>query len=53
MVRKLVSKLDRIYSNHKLTRIIELWGWVTPSGYCKNGVCYASITALGDPAYKS
>ncbi|KAH7043355.1 hypothetical protein B0J12DRAFT_200045 [Macrophomina phaseolina] len=31
---------------------VELWGWLTPSGYCKGGVCVASINALGDPAYK-
>ncbi|KAF4303601.1 hypothetical protein GTA08_BOTSDO09536 [Botryosphaeria dothidea] len=31
---------------------LELWGWLTPSGYCKNGVCVASLDALGDPAYR-
>ncbi|KNG51976.1 p-type ATPase [Stemphylium lycopersici] len=30
---------------------LELWGWLTPSGYCQNGVCTASITAVGDPMY--
>ncbi|CAN9146016.1 unnamed protein product [Alternaria sp. RS040] len=30
---------------------VELWGWATPSGYCQNGVCTASITAVGDPMY--
>ncbi|KAI4673448.1 uncharacterized protein J4E84_011067 [Alternaria hordeiaustralica] len=30
---------------------IELWGWATPAGYCQNGVCTASITAVGDPMY--
>ncbi|KAI4944998.1 hypothetical protein J4E91_008343 [Alternaria rosae] len=30
---------------------VELWGWLTPAGYCKDGVCTASITALGDPMY--
>ncbi|KAH6860615.1 hypothetical protein BKA58DRAFT_448249 [Alternaria rosae] len=30
---------------------VELWGWLTPAGYCQNGVCTASITAVGDPMY--
>ncbi|KAL1799416.1 hypothetical protein ACET3X_003453 [Alternaria dauci] len=30
---------------------VELWGWLTPAGYCRDGVCYASITAIGDPMY--
>ncbi|CAN9153873.1 unnamed protein product [Alternaria alternata] len=30
---------------------VELWGWATPAGYCQNGVCTASITAVGDPMY--
>ncbi|KAI4714292.1 hypothetical protein J4E89_001742 [Alternaria sp. Ai002NY15] len=30
---------------------VELWGWLTPAGYCKDGVCTASITAIGDPMY--
>lgn len=30
---------------------IQLWGWATPSGYCKNGTCSGSVTILGDPAY--
>ncbi|OJD35325.1 p-type atpase [Diplodia corticola] len=29
----------------------ELWGWMTPSGYCSDGTCYASLNALGDPMY--
>ncbi|CAN9345661.1 unnamed protein product [Alternaria alternata] len=30
---------------------VELWGWLTPAGYCKDGVCVASISAIGDPMY--
>ncbi|RYN94949.1 hypothetical protein AA0120_g4036 [Alternaria tenuissima] len=30
---------------------VQLWGWATPAGYCQNGVCTASITAVGDPMY--
>ncbi|KNG45740.1 hypothetical protein TW65_07486 [Stemphylium lycopersici] len=30
---------------------VELWGWLTPAGYCKEGVCTASISAFGDPMY--
>ncbi|KAH4912909.1 hypothetical protein HBI80_000380 [Parastagonospora nodorum] len=30
---------------------LELWGWLTPSGYCKGGICTASIEAFGDPMY--
>jgi hypothetical protein len=37
--------------SYALTRIPELWGWLTPAGHCDNGVCYGSITTLGDPAY--
>ncbi|KAG9193614.1 hypothetical protein G6011_03649 [Alternaria panax] len=37
-----------IFTNGKQ---VELWGWLTPSGYCKDGVCTASISALGDPMY--
>ncbi|EUC46255.1 hypothetical protein COCMIDRAFT_93296 [Bipolaris oryzae ATCC 44560] len=37
-----------IFTNGKQ---IELWGWVTPSGYCKDGICVASISAFGDPMY--
>ncbi|KAL3418482.1 hypothetical protein PVAG01_10198 [Phlyctema vagabunda] len=32
-------------------RQIELWGWLTPAGYCGGGVCTGSLTALGDPMY--
>ncbi|KAL6706177.1 hypothetical protein ACN47E_006093 [Coniothyrium glycines] len=32
-------------------RQVELWGWITPAGYCQNGVCTASIKAIGDPMY--
>ncbi|KAF5846369.1 hypothetical protein GGP41_003826 [Bipolaris sorokiniana] len=32
-------------------RQVELWGWITPAGYCKDGICVASITAVGDPMY--
>jgi hypothetical protein len=34
-----------------LTRFLALWGWATPTGYCDKGICYGSLTALGDPAY--
>ncbi|KAH7084870.1 hypothetical protein BKA63DRAFT_484890 [Paraphoma chrysanthemicola] len=30
---------------------LELWGWITPAGYCSGGVCTASIQAFGDPMY--
>ncbi|KAH3907182.1 hypothetical protein HBI56_183020 [Parastagonospora nodorum] len=30
---------------------VALWGWITPAGYCQNGVCTASIKAFGDPMY--
>ncbi|KAI4646100.1 uncharacterized protein J4E79_010608 [Alternaria viburni] len=39
---------NAIFQNGKS---IELWGWATPAGYCQNGVCTASITAVGDPMY--
>ncbi|EMD87772.1 hypothetical protein COCHEDRAFT_1182669 [Bipolaris maydis C5] len=32
-------------------RQVELWGWLTPAGYCKDGICVASISAFGDPMY--
>ncbi|CAG5159213.1 uncharacterized protein ALTATR162_LOCUS5470 [Alternaria atra] len=32
-------------------RQLELWGWITPAGYCKDGVCVASISAISDPMY--
>jgi hypothetical protein len=30
----------------------EVWGWLTPAGYCKDGICTASLSAYGDPMYK-
>ncbi|KAG9186802.1 hypothetical protein G6011_09910 [Alternaria panax] len=39
---------NAIFTNGKS---LELWGWATPAGYCQNGVCTASITAVGDPMY--
>ncbi|KAF4537469.1 P-type ATPase [Lasiodiplodia theobromae] len=39
---------DVIFSNGKQ---LEVWGWMTPSGYCNGGTCYASLHALGDPMY--
>ncbi|KAH9882175.1 hypothetical protein J1614_001347, partial [Plenodomus biglobosus] len=30
---------------------LELWGWITPSGYCKDGICKASIDMFADPMY--
>lgn len=49
---KLVSGTEvRLLYVHLLITCAELWGWLTPSGYCQNGVCTASIKALGDPMY--
>lgn len=33
------------------SEMLELWGWLTPSGKCDKGVCTGEIKALGDPGY--
>ncbi|CBX94043.1 hypothetical protein LEMA_P037170.1 [Plenodomus lingam JN3] len=37
-----------IFSNGKQ---LEFWGWITPVGYCVDGVCTASVKAFADPMY--
>ncbi|XP_014556276.1 hypothetical protein COCVIDRAFT_38146 [Bipolaris victoriae FI3] len=41
--------ISAIFANGRQN--LELWGWITPAGYCKDGICVASISAVGDPMY--
>ncbi|KAI5360381.1 hypothetical protein Slin15195_G083050 [Septoria linicola] len=44
------GNVTQVFDNGKQ---VALWGWLTPQGSCKEGVCIGSLTACGDPGYKA